>query len=201
MQLEEMRLLQDAEFDEARKAMEVIEQSLKKWLVQYDHAIEALKEYQEQLEKSYHKRTISKVAGASVAIVGSGLAITGFGLSFVTFGASLGLTVAGGAAAVAGGMTMGGADLGNWIKLRPIMKRVRAIVNDCDKIFYDMQDSEMKIKASCESLSVKFPSFSEEQILLAVSHNVESGLHQAVKGAVGYTYYWQSSMKVFGMLK
>ena len=196
-------MLHDSDFEEAHKAMEVLRYSLNKWLEKHDLAIDTLKKYQEKLEKSYHKRTISKVAGASIAIVGSGLAITGFGLSFVTLGASLSLTIIGGAAAMAGGVTMGGADFGDLAKSRSIMKKAGKLVKDCDQIHCDMHESAVKVKASCENLSVKFPSFSEDQIFLAVSHNIKAGMYQAVKGAVlsfAELTHMSSMLKIYAIL-
>lgn len=139
--------------------------------------IDSLQTIKRIAEKSYHKRTISKISGASAAIVGSSLAIVGFGLSFVTFGASLGLTIVGGAIAAAGGITMGGADIGDFLKSKSFMKRARTITEHDKELSTEVHGLAERLSQLVEQLSLMYPTYSREDIFAMISGIIQGQHH------------------------
>ena len=101
------------------------------------------------------------------------MAIVGFGLSFVTFGASLGLTVAGGILAASGGVTMGGADIGDWVVSRSHMKVVERVIEQDRELSTEIRKSAEGLSTEVKKLSIKYPSLREEVILAAVSNIIK----------------------------
>lgn len=147
-----------------------LRKGIEKWLPGRDATLATLQTIQNLLAESYHKRTIAKVSGASAAITGSTLAIIGFGLSFVTFGASLGLTLAGGILVASGGVTMGGADFGDWLVSRSQMKVVERVIERDRELSTELREAAERLSSEVRELSIKYPSLNEELILTAISN-------------------------------
>lgn len=175
-QAEQKQLLQDPVFHNALMTARDLQQRVAEWKPRRDTTLALLREIKDLLEKSYQKRTIAKVSGASAAITGSTLAIVGFGLSFFTFGASLGLTVAGGILAASGGVTMGGADLGDWIVSRSHMKVVEKAIEQDRESSSELREIAERFSNQISELKIKYPSVKEEAILTAISNLIKGNI-------------------------
>ena len=167
---QQAQLLQDTSFHNALTTAEDLRQKITEWKPKRDTTLSHLRDIKILLEESYQKRTIAKVSGASAAIVGSSIAIIGFGLSFVTFGASLGLTVAGSILAASGGVTMGGADIGDWVVSRSHMKVVEKAIEQDRELSTELRETAEKFSNQIKELHIKYPSLKEETILTAISN-------------------------------
>ena len=169
-QAQQQELLQDPVFRNALGTAKDFRQKITEWEPRRDSTLSYLRDIKTLLEESYQKRTIAKVSGASAAIAGSTIAIVGFGLSFVTFGASLGLTVAGGILAASGGITMGGADVGDWVVSRSHMKVVEKVIEQDRELSSELRETAKNFSNQIKELHIKYPSLKEETILTAISN-------------------------------
>ena len=176
-QAQQQRLLLDPGFHQALGTAKDLRQKIAEWEPRRDTTLSHLRDIKILLEESYQKRTIAKVSGASAAIVGSAVAIVGFGLSFVTFGASLGLTVAGGILAASGGVTMGGADVGDWVVSRSHMKVVKKVIETDRELSCSLRETAEKFSNQIKDLHIKYPSLKEETILTAISNLLKGDIY------------------------
>ena len=178
-------LIGDTRFKEGVETIKELSSILLVWLTKRDDTITLLKDLQKQVEESYQKRTVSKVAGASAAMVGSALGIVGFGLSFVTFGASLGLLIpglkvkccltynftisnpihVGAIIGGAGAVTMAGADVGDWLVSRSHVKTAEQAVERDRESFVILKEKAETLKKKIDELAEEYPSLPKEKIL------------------------------------
>ena len=177
---QQQQLLQDPDFHNVLTTASDLRRKITEWEPRRDATLALLREIKTFLEESYQKRTIAKVSGASAAIAGSTLAIVGFGLSFFTFGASLGFTVAGGILAASGGVTMGGADIGDWVVSRSHMKVVERAIEQDRELSTELRETAERFSNQVKELSIRYPSLKEEVILTAIS-NILKGTHVSIR--------------------
>jgi hypothetical protein len=150
------------------------------------HVLEQLKDNKEAIEVSYDRRTKAKVAGASAAAVGSTIAIVGFGLSFVTFGASLGLAIAGGIIAGAGAVTLGGADIGDFIVAKAKQSNANKAIERDREISENIREAATDISERIDKLALRYPQLDKGKIWEAAV-SVSKGKH-ALKSCFNCNY-------------
>ena len=175
IQLDEDSLFLAPEAEQSIQIASKLKTALEQLLGRRDMTIEVLENIATALDESQHKTNISKVSGASAALVGTSMAVVGFGLAFVTFGASLLLTAAGGVTAAAGAVTITGADIGNWVVSKTNMKRAQETLDLDRKATAKVRELAEKLFSQCEALSKKYPNFPKETILTLVTRSVVRG--------------------------
>lgn len=171
-------MVRDPKFCGAIETAEDLPSAIRDWEPRRDETLDTLREIQVLIEQSYHKRTIAKVSGASAAIAGSAVAIVGFGLSFFTFGTSLALSVAGAGLAASGAVTMGGADLGDWLVSSSHMKTAERVIERDRERSQKIRRSAEKLSQTCKQLSRcgQYPTLSEENILKVLADRMSQGM-------------------------
>ena len=157
-------LIGDYRFQEGVETIRSLDFEIQRWLIARECTIDKLKYLKKLIEESYQKRTISKVAGASAAVVGGGLGIVGFGLSFVTFGASLVLLVPGAILGGAGAVTMAGADIGDWLVSKGHMETAKKAIEQDRKSLSTLREHAEVVTRNVEELAKDYPSFPKEDI-------------------------------------
>lgn len=177
-------LLQDPQLQEAVQIGNELKSSIEACLAIRDITLENLRKLKHNTEESYDKSRKARIAGTVGTITGATIGVVGFGLSFVTFGASLGLTVAGGILAGAGGVTIGGAEIGNFAVSKTHLKNAQAACDTDREAMEKAKHLHDRLTSCIESLQTRHPKFSEERIRAIVINMVKYG-KSGVKGAYG----------------
>ena len=159
------QLLQDEDFhDIATNTIPELKKLIDECELRRKYLLELLKDIKEEIEISYDRRTKAKVAGASAAAVGSAIGIVGFGLSFVTFGASLGLAIAGGIIAGAGAVTLGGADIGDFIVAKAKKSNANKAIERDREISENIREAATDISERIDKLALQYPQLDKGKI-------------------------------------